>query len=113
MQLWYYPSPTWSIKFAQYGPLASASPPSPSPSPRNRSVHILLAKLTHTLHGLAYFITTYLFPALPPWLNARSFWLLARSLPKTPNAAGIEAWIVATIVSSDCLFRDDGVDVES
>ena len=38
MQLWYYPSPTWSIKFAQYGPLASASPPSPSPSTRETAL---------------------------------------------------------------------------
>lgn len=49
------------------------------------------AKLMHILHGLAYFTTTYLFPALQPYLNWIMFWLLASSLPKTQTLRSYEA----------------------
>ena len=85
----------------QYGPLACAPRPSPT---------TLLAKLTHVLHGLAYFVTTYLFPALQPWLNALLFWLLARSLPKTQTQRGYEAQYMDCGYNRefpfDCAFRE-------
>lgn len=89
-QLWYYPSPTWSTTSPNTVLWRARRVPLPAPA-RETALTALLAKLTHTLHGLAYFVTTYLFPALQPWLNALLFWLLARSLPKTQTQRGYEA----------------------
>ncbi|GJN94600.1 hypothetical protein Rhopal_007683-T1 [Rhodotorula paludigena] len=90
VKLWYYPCPTWSPSSPNTVLWRAKRTPMPPPRKEHWSVPYT-AKLMHILHGLAYFTTTYLFPALQPYLNWIMFWLLASSLPKTQTLRSYEA----------------------
>lgn len=90
VKLWYYPSPTWSTS-SPNTVLWRAKRVALPPAQEETAFTALTAKLMHILHGVLYFVTTYLFPALQPYLNAMMYWFLAGSLPKTQTMRSYEA----------------------
>ncbi|GAA5988536.1 hypothetical protein JCM10908_003610 [Rhodotorula pacifica] len=90
VKLWYYPSPTWSATSPNTVLWRARRVPLPPPQ-RETSLSVLSARCMHTLHGLAYLLTTYLLPALQPWLNAFLYWGLGGSLPKKEIMRSYEA----------------------
>ncbi|BGP28254.1 D-arabinono-1,4-lactone oxidase [Rhodotorula toruloides] len=90
VKLWYYPgaNPTSTSPNA----ILWRASRCPLPPPQKNTLYTRLsAQLPHLIHATAFFITTYLFPALQPWLNALGYWLLAATCPKSQRLRSYEA----------------------
>lgn len=89
-QLWYYPGPTPTSSSPNTVLWRASRCPMPPPQ-QNTLYTRVSSQLTHFIHATAFFITTYLFPFLQPWLNALGYWLLASTMPKTQRLRSYEA----------------------
>uniref|UniRef100_A0A0K3C9Y8 D-arabinono-1,4-lactone oxidase n=1 Tax=Rhodotorula toruloides TaxID=5286 RepID=A0A0K3C9Y8_RHOTO len=90
VKLWYYPGPTPTSSSPNTVLWRASRCPMPPPQ-QNTLYTRLSSQFTHLIHATAFFITTYLFPFLQPWLNASGYWLLAGTMPKTQRLRSYEA----------------------